>query len=785
MDTDGLYIEQKRKEDFLYSVLQKKTLDEIQRLSGSVWTDFNAHDPGVTIADVANYALTELDYKLGFDLQDYLTGEAEAFSPEHFGLFFPEDVYSNAPVTPDDYRKLLYAEFPALEWIGIQCDAATGAYNINVRCSPLDESPDILEKVQAHFQAHRNLCETLKNVRLQKTLPLFFHAELEIEAGADPAEQLALVYWHIIRYLSGSVLVERAGECIPGGLSPEEWLEGPTGKTRVTIPRQHNTEDELYKQLVCIPGIRMINACYFLDQKGRIITNFSPGYQIAIPRQQQDFRVRMTVGELEVSFDADQFMENLQVLHQSDVLARLCPAAAEGGEKGADACRFLPGGVYRRVFGHKPIAADMPGCYGLRNGAVPSSATDAGKGCSAQLSSYLDLYDRVIRRGLSELRLVKDMLSLENGNAAVLSTMDILPPQGQIQYKTNDRFRDVFGVKTRYLDFLDRLFGVESCPDWLSEFSADGETEDELLKRRMAFLRQVPHLVRNRFRACDIEGGLSASNISGIKAYLSWLLGMNADETVSVGNILPSHNLILMGDDPEYKPFRDRMTSMLIDESRMDRANIGNIEKIGYSPVEENEWRQCGRKERTRRYEALRRELGFFHTNMISGGLFRGGVSLDNYKLVHLGEGEYLLAFWNNEDREWCCLGRMNDRERLLELARTLRHYLRELNLKSEVVYVVERQLLNPPEYFTVSFVFPDWTARFKSARFRERCKQLVRSLLPAHLNARLHWLDVLQMQRFEENYRKWCVSLHRSGSETYADGILHILNHSKSVSDV
>lgn len=127
----------------------------------------------------------------------------------------------------------------------------------------------------------------------------------------------------------------------------------------------------------------------------------------------------------------------------------------------------------------------------------------------------------------------------------------------------------------------------------------------------------------------------------------------------------------------------------------------------------------------------------------------------------------------------------MNDRARLLELARTLRHYLRELNLKSEVVYVVERQLLNPPEYFTVSFVFPDWTARFKSARFRERCKQLVRSLLPAHLNARLHWLDVLQMQRFEENYRKWCVSLHRSGSETYADGILHILNHSKSVSDV
>ncbi|MEI3154042.1 MAG: hypothetical protein V8S95_02245 [Odoribacter sp.] len=42
----------------VYVALQKDTIDRLQRLSGKVWTDFNAHDPGITILDVLNYALT-------------------------------------------------------------------------------------------------------------------------------------------------------------------------------------------------------------------------------------------------------------------------------------------------------------------------------------------------------------------------------------------------------------------------------------------------------------------------------------------------------------------------------------------------------------------------------------------------------------------------------------------------------------------------------------------------------------------------------------------------------
>lgn len=112
MDDKQPYIRQKTEDEELYSRLQKQTLTEVQRLSGRVWTDFNVHDPGVTLADIADYALTELDYKLNFPLVDYLTTKDNTFDPKRFGLFPPDEVYTTAPVTTEDYRKLFSLIFP-------------------------------------------------------------------------------------------------------------------------------------------------------------------------------------------------------------------------------------------------------------------------------------------------------------------------------------------------------------------------------------------------------------------------------------------------------------------------------------------------------------------------------------------------------------------------------------------------------------------------------------------------------------------------------------------------
>lgn len=87
MDKRQLYITRPPEGEELYTELQRQTLTELQRLSGEVWTDYNSGDPGVTIADAANYALTEIDYKLNFAPEDYLAGRDGTWIGERYGLF--------------------------------------------------------------------------------------------------------------------------------------------------------------------------------------------------------------------------------------------------------------------------------------------------------------------------------------------------------------------------------------------------------------------------------------------------------------------------------------------------------------------------------------------------------------------------------------------------------------------------------------------------------------------------------------------------------------------------
>lgn len=90
-------------QDFHY--LFQTGLTYVEKLGAKFWTDYNAHDPGITILDVLCYAITELGYRTDFDIQDLLTN---AKGKIENSTFFPAStIFTNAPLTVNDYRKLL------------------------------------------------------------------------------------------------------------------------------------------------------------------------------------------------------------------------------------------------------------------------------------------------------------------------------------------------------------------------------------------------------------------------------------------------------------------------------------------------------------------------------------------------------------------------------------------------------------------------------------------------------------------------------------------------------
>jgi len=89
-----------------YELLRAEGLKHIESLSSALWTDYNAHDPGITTLEALCYALTELGYRTGFDMKDLLTdNNGNTFKGQSF--FTAKQILTNNPLTINDYRKLL------------------------------------------------------------------------------------------------------------------------------------------------------------------------------------------------------------------------------------------------------------------------------------------------------------------------------------------------------------------------------------------------------------------------------------------------------------------------------------------------------------------------------------------------------------------------------------------------------------------------------------------------------------------------------------------------------
>ena len=89
-----------------YAALREAGLTYIESLASALWTDYNEHDPGITMLEVLCYAITELGYRTGFDVRDLLTA-ADGRIPADQCFYTAKQILTTRPLTPRDYRKLL------------------------------------------------------------------------------------------------------------------------------------------------------------------------------------------------------------------------------------------------------------------------------------------------------------------------------------------------------------------------------------------------------------------------------------------------------------------------------------------------------------------------------------------------------------------------------------------------------------------------------------------------------------------------------------------------------
>ncbi len=113
-----------------YYVLREEGIRLIQKLGSKLWTDYNVHDPGITLMETLSFVLTDLSFRASLDVKDLIAEErAEDFNADAQTLFTAREILTIAPWTISDYRKLL-----------IDLDGIRNAW---MRCSRCNCGPDI------------------------------------------------------------------------------------------------------------------------------------------------------------------------------------------------------------------------------------------------------------------------------------------------------------------------------------------------------------------------------------------------------------------------------------------------------------------------------------------------------------------------------------------------------------------------------------------------------------------------------------------------------------------
>lgn len=104
----ALYIDKTRTlpSDQDYEFLRSEGLKYIEELASAIWTDYNTHDPGITILEALCYAITELGYRTDFDIKDLLAAENGKIDTDQV-FYSAQMILTAEPLTIEDYRKIL------------------------------------------------------------------------------------------------------------------------------------------------------------------------------------------------------------------------------------------------------------------------------------------------------------------------------------------------------------------------------------------------------------------------------------------------------------------------------------------------------------------------------------------------------------------------------------------------------------------------------------------------------------------------------------------------------
>ncbi len=787
-----------------YASLRAEGVALVQALSGAVWTDYNAHDPGVTILEQLCYALTELGYRSRFSLADLLCDEHGRIDPRRHALFVARRNLVCNPVTQNDYRRLLIDRVAAVRnvWLDPLPGQPRGLYRIRVYAPGLDPCSDLpeanpeglLERVRAVYLRHRGLCEDLgEQPTLLREQPAELGARVTIADDADPDEVMASILFSVGELLAPEPKRRSLAECLAAGLTPDMIFSGPL------LREGFIADDELQAKAESVPisevagviadlpsvvGVRDVALAVgrVIHERGEVPVGRDEilvlQTQCPAPRGRPTIQLYRKRG-VACSVDCRRVDRLTRQLWQQQ--RQRYPLREQYRE-----LLGVPRGQARDLSAYTSIQDQFPNTYGINAYGLPADASAPRRGQAKQLKGYLLPFEQLLADFFAQLAHVRDLYSIDPAleqtywSKSLCGSVPNVEPLLDGGCGPSSRYQrglealvastdPVLERRDRQGSFLLALHGERLDPaDVYVGVDLPRVEAERLLAAKFELLELLVESSRDRGRGFDYAAREPGDSVAGMTIKSRIQLGMPSIAAPSLADRLDELALEVI--PSSGTPTLGRLLGRHAEHIQTTFEPVEGPDDP--DPLDEPEPSEG---------------QGWLRAQTITAEFLAAGRSLANYRFGSLrgDEGVVLVCRVPESDR-WCFVGRYRDSAAAGRGARAMVEQINELDRRSQQLFVIEHILLrdaSEPDFAAnlppSSKVEPGAPLRFEyggaltaviassrvdEAGFRRFASEVIRSNAPAHLSTRCRFLDPAGLVRFEELYWPWRRALAGSG---------------------
>ncbi|MGY6412327.1 MAG: hypothetical protein ACXIUV_15045 [Alkalilacustris sp.] len=719
-----------------FEALRREAIARAQEASSELWTDYNLHDPGVTLLEQTCFALTELAYRADLPLRDLLTGPEGGLDLDALGLFAPAAVLRSAPVTRADLETCLGA-LPPVARVRLSETGRNGLMSARVIPQTGFTDAQAVAAVAAAFAANRPLCTDLAGIETARPVPARLGARIVVSRRALPERVAAEVWLRVGLILRGTPLTD-AGAVSRGGsrtasrgatradVAAEPMLLEGAAPLAGTPGRSTHVA-----ALRLVPDLEEIVTLDLTAATGEPMPDFRPadprGYAALLP---PDAGLVLVQDGVEVPLDPvrlDQEISRLRAGFLASEANRLDPA---------DWAPPRPG--VPRSLTHVPVNATLPALYDFRPGSAEAR----------QLAGYRSLIDAMLGAMTEDLDRLPALLSLDPAQrtshwphlprAGVEAGLIRSPEPWSATFARHDRWH---GRRAQVLDLLIALQGEAMPAEGRSGIDRDRPVVERAaagLHRRARFLRALPDI--NRRRGTGPDG----AEPGGVLLRLLCLADLPQGRPTDIPAALTAAGIAFVPDMPTGLPRTavvppDRALDLLVPERPappMDPALLRDV-------------------------------MPWFAEGQLTLRAFARAALADSWLVAPAAEGGWQILFDPGEATPDAAgptdlhdAGRAADRAGAVAGANRLRATFAALGRTCEGAWIVEDIRLRGAgtvfDPHSAILVLPGWSLRGSDPAFRRHVARLTARVAPAHCRLRPLWLGPTAFARFAALWADW-----------------------------